>query len=41
MHAANVFETLTDVDAEFARAPRLAEAWEPSKGATVWTFRLR
>ena len=41
MHAANVFETLTDVDKEFGAVPRLAESWEASNGATVWTFRLR
>lgn len=41
MHGANVFETLTDVDQEFGPAPRLAELWESSEGATVWTFDLR
>jgi peptide/nickel transport system substrate-binding protein len=41
MHAANVFETLTDVDKNFAPVPRLARAWESADAAQVWTFQLR
>ena len=41
MHAANVFETLTDVDKNFAPVPRLATEWESADAAQVWTFQLR
>ena len=42
MHAANVFETLTDVDKNFGTraAPRRPNG-SPSDAATVWTFQLR
>ena len=41
MHAANVFETLTDVDKNFAPVARLATEWESSNAAQTWTFQLR
>lgn len=39
--AANFIDTLVEYD-EFGRMlPALAESWEPSNNATVWTFKLR
>jgi len=35
------FNTLTGISGDGTLVPELAESWEGSKAATVWTFRLR
>lgn len=37
----NVFDSLTDIQADGSVGARLAEKWEPSPDAKVWTFTLR
>jgi peptide/nickel transport system substrate-binding protein len=41
MYAAAIYEPLIWLDTSFEPQPYLAESWEPSADAKVWTFRLR
>lgn len=36
-----VYNRLTEVDSDGSLIPELAESWEASEGADVWTFKLR